>query len=213
MSRKLEEKQARREAEERRRAERKKAARNRNLVTLTVALLVGALAVGLVLQARNEETQVAEGVATEEAGCTDLEQPQLEEGREHLPDGTPIEYSTNPPTSGNHYGNPSNAGFFDDPVAPGALVHNLEHGQIVLWYRPDAPETVTQAIESYVSGERIALIATPYEQVPAGANFSISAWGAMQSCEQFSAEVVDAFRERFQGRGEEDVGVGQFKAE
>lgn len=213
MSRKLEEKQARREAEERRRAERKKAARNRNLLTLGVALLVGALVVGLVMKERKGQEETVRGVAAEEAGCTDIEQPELEEGREHLPEGTPIQYSTNPPTSGNHYGNPSNAGFFSDPVAPGALVHNLEHGQIVIWYRPDAPETVTQAIEGYVRGERIALIATPYDRVPAAANFSMSAWGAMQSCEQFSAEVVDQFRERFQGRGEEDVGVPQFTAE
>ena len=213
MSRKLEEKQARREAEERRRAENKKAARRRNLVTLGVALLVGALAVYLVLDARNETTQVAQGVAAEEAGCTDLEQPELMEGAEHLPDGTPVQYSTTPPTSGNHWANPSNAGFFSEPVAPETLVHNLEHGQIVIWYSPDAPDAVIEAIETYVGNERIALLAAPSDQVPSGMNFSFSAWGALQACENFSAEVLDEFRERFQGRGPENVGVPQFNAE
>lgn len=212
MSRKLEEKQARREAEERRRAENKKAARRRNLVTLGVALLVGALAVGLVLQARNETTQVAQGVAAEEAGCTDVEE-NLQEGQEHVPDGTPVQYETSVPAGGNHWATPSNADFFSDPVPPETLVHNLEHGQIVIWYRANAPEAMLDAIETYVNAEPIALLATPYDQVPAGANFSMSAWGALQSCENFSAAVVDEFRGRFQGRGPENVGVPQFEAE
>lgn len=202
MSKKLEEKRLRREAEERRQAETKKARRNRNLVTAVIALLVAALVIFLVLNER-ESTEFV-GVSQEEAGCDDIETHELLEA-DHVDEGTAIEYNSSPPTSGPHYAQPSPTGFFSNPVEPERLVHNLEHGQIVYWYDPNMPEDALASLEAYVRDGSGALVASPYDQVPSGFEFTMAGWGASQSCVEPSREVLDNFRERFQGRGPEQL--------
>src|SRR3569623_273760 len=56
----------------------------------------------------------------------------------HVAEGTPITWSSNPPTSGTHY--PIWAGFdrHYDALERGYWVHDLEHGAIVYGYRCDA---------------------------------------------------------------------------
>ena len=43
-------------------------------------------------------------------------------------------YNNDPPTSGPHYVQPAQAGFYDEALPDEQLVHNLEHGYIVIWY-------------------------------------------------------------------------------
>lgn len=202
VSKKLEEKRLRREAEERRQGEIKRARRNRNLVTGVIALLVAALVVFLVLNERKTTEFV--GVSQDEAGCNDIETHDLE-GQDHIDEGTPVDYATTPPTSGPHYAQPSATGFFASPIEPERLVHNLEHGQIAFWYDPDAPDETINSLEAYVRDGAGALVASPYDQVPSGFEFTMTAWGASQSCVEVSREVLDNFRERFQGRGPEQL--------
>lgn len=208
MSKKLEEKQQRRLAEERRERELKTAKRRRSLVTLGTALLVTALVVFLIVNERQGAENV--GVSEQEAGCTEVETHETL-GREHVEEGTPVQYNTSPPTSGPHYQNFSDPGFFDTPVQQERLVHNLEHGQLVFWYRPDAPEATIQNLRDIVNSDRIALLATPHEGVESPYEFVMTAWGASQRCQEVSQEVVDNFRARFQGRGPEQVGIPVFR--
>jgi hypothetical protein len=207
-SKKLLEKQARRKAEEERRREQQKAARKRNLATLLIAVLIIAIIAVLVLKDRESTDVAAQGVDEKQAGCTAIEEFE-DEGQEHV-DVAP-EYGTNPPTSGNHLQTPAQSGFFTEPVDAGNLVHNLEHGQIVFWYDPDAPEETLDLIEAVVEQEPVATIAVPWEDLEGPYSFAMSAWGASQSCRQVSQEVVDAFRKRFQGRGPENVGIRPFE--
>lgn len=65
------------------------------------------------------------------------------EGWVHVPEGTAVTYRSNPPASGPHY--PVWARYQEYPAAVERpyWVHNLEHGAIVLLYRPDAaPATI-----------------------------------------------------------------------
>jgi hypothetical protein len=214
VSKKLERKQQRREAEERRKREQQRAARKRNLITGGIIAVVAAIVVGAIYYQRREESQPV-GVAAEEAGCTDIEEPPEAESRSHVPDGTPVDYATNPPTSGDHYATPADPGFYPpegiDQIPPERFVHDLEHGQIVFWYSPDAPDGTISDIEDYIdkqSGSQSqALLATPYEDIDSPHTFAMSAWGAMQSCTRFSEDVVNAFREEYQGRGPENPQV------
>lgn len=61
------------------------------------------------------------------------------EGRSHVPNGTEIQYNSNPPAGGPHYGTTAHAGIYDKDKAPadGYLVHSLEHGAVILWYKSD----------------------------------------------------------------------------
>ena len=212
MSKKLEEKQQRRLAEERRKAEEKRAQRRRSLVTLSLALVVGLLVVALIAREKDEESGGASGgVSAAQANCEDVE--TLDEGaRDHVEDGTDVDYETSPPTSGPHYGTPAQPGFFSSPALPEQLVHNLEHGQIVIWFDPAAPEATIDAIEAAVSDEGVALLASPYDDMPTGSDVVFTAWAAMQECADFSSAVLDDFRGRFQGRGPEQVGIPTFDA-
>jgi hypothetical protein len=211
VSKKLQEKQRRRLEQERRQQERRRAARRRNLVTVGIGVLVALLVVVLVIRDRQQETEATEeltGISAEEAGCGEVEEPDTE-GRTHVDVGTQVEYGTTPPTSGDHWpvdGNvpvPANTGFYTTPLEEEQLVHNLEHSHIVIWYRPDAPAEVTDALEVIVDQERVATVAVPYEQVPPGFNFVLTAWGASQACELVSQEVVNDFRSAYQGQGPE----------
>jgi hypothetical protein len=210
----LEEKQQRRLAEERKRQEMQRAARKRTLITVGIALLVGALVVFLIINdssRNNGGDSVDAGVAAGEAGCGEVETPEQGEA-EHVEEGTDIQYTTSPPTSGNHYPTAADPGFYSDPIPEENVVHNLEHGQIVIWYSPDAPQATIDSIESVVDEEAIALVAVPYDGIPSGSELSFTAWGALQSCSDFSNDILSQFRAEFQGRGPENVGIPTFDA-
>jgi uncharacterized protein DUF3105 len=57
------------------------------------------------------------------------------QGANHIPVGQPHEpYNSNPPTSGPHYATPAEAGFYDAAPPDEQLVHDLEHGYVIIWY-------------------------------------------------------------------------------
>jgi hypothetical protein len=56
-------------------------------------------------------------------------------GAEHIPPGaSAVDYNTDPPTSGQHYAETAEAGFYEEAPQDELLVHNLEHGYIVVYY-------------------------------------------------------------------------------
>src|SRR5712692_10546059 len=74
-----------------------------------------------------------------------------QEQRSHLmacsgPDYQPPRYSSNPPVSGRHYLLWAKYQIYTAPIARAYWVHNLEHGGAVLLYRPDAPDSIKEAL-------------------------------------------------------------------
>jgi hypothetical protein len=60
------------------------------------------------------------------------------EGANHVAFCTPVQYGSNPPSSGTHYGSWPVFRAYDKPVPWGFLVHGLEHGAVVISYNcPD----------------------------------------------------------------------------
>ncbi len=55
-------------------------------------------------------------------------------GRKHVQIGEQVEYNSNPPTSGDHYGEWIRAGVYDEPTDDRNLVHSLEHGYVIMSY-------------------------------------------------------------------------------
>jgi hypothetical protein len=80
----------------------------------------------------------------------------------HVRAGTDIRYSSRPPTSGRHYAQTAGYGVFERDVAAGNWVHTLEHGGIVLLYRPDLCDAACQ------DGLRAI-----YSQAPASQSFNV----------------------------------------
>jgi hypothetical protein len=210
VSKKLHEKQQRRLAEEAKKARQKKEHRRANLITVGIAVAV-AIAVVLVIVLQPEDPEDNVGVAASEANCTERETFESE-GNQHVDVGTPVQYEANPPTTGNHWPPEAiaDAGFSEEPIEPESLVHNQEHGQIVIWYNPDASEEILGQIEDMTEQNAVNL-AAPWDDIEEPYNYVLSAWdgendeGVQMSCELPSQEVWDDWRQDFQGRGPEQI--------
>ena len=59
---------------------------------------------------------------------------QIMPTRRHISEGTTVEYNTVPPTSGDHYARWAECGFEEFELVDERIVHNLEHGNIVISY-------------------------------------------------------------------------------
>lgn len=104
-----------------------------------------------------------------------------EEGKDHVDEGTPITYKSYPPSSGTHYVSTVEYGFWEREKPEGALVHNLEHGAVVLYYKPGLPPQIIQSLrDTFVSIPpakygKAKLIITPYSKLQSP--LVLAAWG------------------------------------
>lgn len=200
-----------------RREQRKKAARRSNLITIAIAVVIVGAVTYFIISERAKDvavTKAPKGVAAQQAGCDEIEEHGIE-GRNHVEED--VQYEITPPTSGNHAETPADAGFYPTAVPEEPLVHNLEHGQIVIWYRPDASSETIDDLEAFVESandpddpdvKRFGtqpLLAAPHTHVVEPRSYVLAAWGASQACESYSLEAINEFRTRYQGRGPEQV--------
>lgn len=64
-----------------------------------------------------------------------------EMGREHIAVGTSHKtYNSNPPTSGPHYADTANWGIHQTTIQDEYLIHNLEHGGVIVHYKCPEPK-------------------------------------------------------------------------
>jgi len=78
---------------------------------------------------------------------SDSSQAMPDEGRTHISEGTTVDYNTNPPTSGSHWGDPLADGIYDTEKPDEAIVHSLEHGRVWVSYKPSIPDQTKKALE------------------------------------------------------------------
>ena len=65
-------------------------------------------------------------------------------------------YNSNPPTSGWHYADPAKLGFYDKELPDETLIHNLEHGEIWISFKPTVSEEVKAQLKDLL-GERVII--------------------------------------------------------
>ncbi len=133
-----------------------------------------------------------------------------EEGNNHLTkEFKPADYKTNPPTSGDHVppGQEAQVGEYEAGNEPkiGNWVHTLEHGRILIQYKPETPPaTVAQLKKLYErdvlgSGEAYhSLLMQNNTKMP----FEVAAvaWRHYIGCEKFTPAAIPAmhaFRELY----------------
>lgn len=128
-----------------------------------------------------------------------------DEGRDHVDNGTTVEYDTDPPTSGPHYPNWAEPLIHRENVPYEMLVHNLEHGHIVIYYSRDlsdeAASKITDLNNEY-NGDWDAVLAAPREDQDE--ELVLTAWTYMLELEEYDEELVDAFVDAYRGRGPEN---------
>jgi hypothetical protein len=99
------------------------------------------------------------------------------EGGGHLPEGSDIEWTNNPPHSGPHYPSWETKGEHTDPVARGNWVHNLEHGWIVFVYNcPSDCEAELDVLREVVDMRPGASILITPDPLLDGPRFAALSW-------------------------------------
>jgi hypothetical protein len=140
------------------------------------------------------------------------------EGQTHVPVCTTVSYATNPPSSGNHWGVWAQFRVFDTPVPLEMLVHNLEHGAILMLYRcdeacPDIPAAFETAADAFgpdpiclmspTGADRSRIVVTPAPTLTAP--IGLSAWRATYTATCIDPPSLLAFIEDHYGKGPEQV--------
>jgi hypothetical protein len=130
------------------------------------------------------------------------------EGTEHVSESTEVAYSTNPPTSGQHYAAATPGGFYVEPRPAGNLVHSLEHGAVVIYYDPaQLTDEIRQSLTRFVQAHRdpwASVIVVPHSDPKPDAPFVLTAWTKMFKLDRYDVPTIRAFLVEYLGRGPEN---------
>jgi len=152
--------------------------------------------------------------ATRAAGCR--LQSTTARTREHIYDiHQRVQYDTNPPTSGKHFQVPAEDGIYEQAPPDTTIVHSMEHGRVVIWFRPNLPASARAGLRALVEDDSYQMLLVPRSKMPFAV--AATAWngspgpagtGRLLGCPSFSPGVYDAlrdFRDQHRGRGPEAV--------
>jgi hypothetical protein len=211
---------------------RKSEQRRRTVLLLTVCIIVaaGLLAYPVYLVAKDSKATAAGlaaiGSPVADAGCDPVAENPATGNQEHVAEGTKVSYAQSPPDSGKHYPSPASftRHFYTEADRPQleTLVHNLEHGYTLAWYRADAPAEEIAALrsaagtfgsETYDPSQKF--IAAPYTTAdgafPEGKDVVLARWtaspdnpgdqtqqkGVRQSCTKVSGQAISDFMAKY----------------
>jgi Protein of unknown function (DUF3105) len=164
--------------------------------------------------------------AMEAAGCTFRSKPVLPPVHKansgyHLDVPTlssKVKWSTFPPSGGSHYGLWAVWGFYRQPVNPRMVVHNEEHGGVIIWWGPKAPPTTVSKLEDFYLEEPTGTFGTPIAGL--GNKIALTAWtgdpsryyrngyygvGKIAVCPGFDEKAFTTFRDAYRGHGPEGI--------
>lgn len=128
-------------------------------------------------------------------------------GRDHIAEGTVVStYTTNPPTSGPHYATPAKTGFYDKEFPDERVVHNMEHGDIWISYKPTVSTAVKEALKAFASDPKVIITMRAKNDT----DIALAAWGRLDTFNLNTAGELDAARVkdfiiRYRNRGPEQV--------
>jgi hypothetical protein len=137
------------------------------------------------------------------------------QGNTHINPGTPHDpYNSDPPTSGPHYPTPAETGFYEEAPADEYLVHNLEHGHVLIWYncsglteadctalKNDIRAVMSRAGVSLITAtSKVSAVPRPTMQT----RITLTSWGRMQRLDAFDAAAILRFIKAFRDTAPEN---------
>jgi hypothetical protein len=145
--------------------------------------------------------------AAEAAGCIDPGVPPPTTVVHIDPAGAPEPadlYPVRPTHAGPHFANWSSVAVFDSPQDERLLVHNLEHGAVIVWYDPDLIDrSDVRELEQWAQNRNRAgflgrsgsgVIVSPYaDPLDSGKAIAFRAWLVAVDCDSFEEPFADAF--------------------
>ena len=131
---------------------------------------------------------------------TEMKSPHIKLGELHEP------YNSNPPTSGPHIGDDvAGPSIKDKPVADELVVHSMEHGAVVVWFRESLEQGEIDKIKQAFynsSGKKIMLPRKDLD-VPV----ALTSWGYLLKLETIDAEKIKEFIETNNDRAPEKAPI------
>lgn len=208
MSSRQEEKEQRKQERLAREAAAQAAAKRKRLLQLIGGVVVACAIIAAVVFAvgsggggGDDDIDNAElTTVAKDAGCVYRAFPN--EGRGHSAEKlTAADYKTNPPTSGTHNPTPAGDGLYIPGNEPAIAnwVHTLEHGRILLQYKPGTPRAVMAQLTTLFN-ENVAGSGGAYHSVLMQNNSKMQAqvaavaWRHSMTCSEFTPKTIAAFR-------------------
>jgi hypothetical protein len=113
----------------------------------------------------------------------------------------PFAYSTNPPTSGPHNPSPLPWGIYETPQDDESIVHNLEHGGVIVSYQPSLAPAIVARLHAIVGLylDDVILAPRPANDVP----IAVTSWGRLQKFTEYDEPALQNFIERNRAHGPE----------
>jgi hypothetical protein len=194
------------------------------IVALIVVVLIVALGGGG--GGKTNDAKVASAMTA--AGCT------FKTVKAYVPPGQgthvnsltkKLPWNTNPPSNGQHYPLWAVWGFWTDAINPRQVVHNEEHGGVILWWGSDVPQSTVEALKSFYDKQPDGTFGTKYPEL--GSKIAVTAWtgdpnryqrnnyygfGHIGVCPTWNAKVetaFTAFRDTYRGKGPEGIPLSQ----
>ncbi|MDB4961891.1 MAG: hypothetical protein JWP01_1890 [Myxococcales bacterium] len=162
-----------------------------------------------------DDASSGEVVSVAVGGCDGLLTTVPAETGSHVPVGTPIEWSTDPPATGTHFGAWAGWNRHYPRLDRGYYVHNAEHGGIVLLYNcPTGCQDVVDSLLDVarnaepdpqctgVVRNRIIVAADPL--LPPDVQVAAVSWTTLYTASCFDPYVTTFTRNRYR-RGPEDT--------
>jgi hypothetical protein len=137
----------------------------------------------------------------------------------------PIHWNTFPPSNGQHYPEWAVWGFYTEAVNPRRVVHNEEHGGVVLWWGPQVSESTVEQLRALYNEDPAGMFGTPIAGLDG--KVAISAWtgdparytrdgyygqGHVATCTDYDAQTkkaFEAFRDEYRDNGPEGIPISQ----
>ncbi len=128
-----------------------------------------------------------------------------DQGQLHLNATDPApDYNSDPPTSGSHAPSAAACGIYRDSPPDINLVHDLEHGVVVVYYNPETASDAREDLESFARDAGTHVIVTPRDGMENP--ITVSAWTHLLRLDGYDRSAIDAFYGEYAQRGPE-VGV------
>lgn len=132
-----------------------------------------------------------------------------DQGRTHIKAGeVHPAYNSNPPASGWHYDDPVDWGVYKNEQVEERLVHNLEHGGIVIQYKPTLDSaTIAKLEELKKSKFECKLVVAPFDKLDK--NIALTAWRRLYKNDTFDEKTIKEFIQQYHDRAPESVPCSQ----
>ncbi len=121
-----------------------------------------------------------------------------------------VAYSTAPPTSGDHWSATTQCGFYDGEVADEIVVHNMEHGNVIISHNLTEGVEQLREVHDNLSGNGEWLVTRFYPNIPEG-TVALTAWGVLDEFEGIDEDRIERFYEAYKGNlfSDETRGLGR----